>query len=249
MRKLVVTGTDTGVGKTWVSTVLIRHFQSHGFKTGAYKPVCSGAEREPDGSVFWQDIRFLREACGRDVTDEMICPQRFLAPLAPPLAARLENRQVDRFLLRNALYRWTPWSDITVIEGAGGLMCPVSDRDTVADLAVEWQAPLVIVAANRLGVVNHTLLSVQYAESCGLQVYGVVLNNVSSASAAATEPNSINGSDQHERSGLPVDESFSTNLELLSHWLPSLPIFRCEYRGKVLIPATPMAHRQGNILF
>lgn len=248
MRKVVVTGTDTGVGKTWVSTVLIQQIQKQGFKTGAYKPVCSGAEQALDGSIFWQDIQSLREACGLDVTDDMICPQRFLAPLAPPVAARLENRHIDRSLLRNALYRWTPGADVTVIEGAGGLMCPVSDCDTVADLAVEWQAPLVIVAANRLGVVNHTLLSVKFAESRGLHVHGVVLNNVSSASVKAAAKKSIEGSDQNEKSCWPVDESFSTNLELLSHWLPNLPIFCCDFLGRVLLPANPIACRRGNFL-
>jgi dethiobiotin synthetase len=109
---------------------------------------------------------------------EQVCPQLFAAPLAPHLAARVEGRQVDRALLRQGIEFWRATSDIVVVEGAGGLMSPLSDDDYNADLAAEFGFPLVVVAANVLGTINATLQTLITASSFRnrLRVAGVVLN-------------------------------------------------------------------------
>lgn len=178
---LFVTGTDTNVGKTWMATLIVRQLRAAGLRVGAYKPVCSGAVVDPQGRVRWDDIDQLRAALGGDsfrnaLSDEAICPQRFLAPLAPPLAARAEQRSVDARLLKTGADWWRGRADVLVVEGAGGLLSPVSEFQTVADVACDFSYPLIVVARCGLGTINHTLLTLEAARCRKLRVAGVVLN-------------------------------------------------------------------------
>ena len=116
-----------------------------------------------------------------------VCPQRFVAPLAPHLAAQAEGLRVDADRLRSGLEFWRDRSDVVVVEGVGGLMSPVSDEDYVADLAAEFEYPLVIVTRNMLGVINQTLQTLIVAATFrhGLPIAGIVLNHAVEPSAAA----------------------------------------------------------------
>jgi dethiobiotin synthetase len=109
---------------------------------------------------------------------ERVCPQQFLAPLAPSRAAALEGRSVEPTLLRSGVDYWRASSDIVLVEGAGGLMSPLSDEDYNLDLAVAFGFPLVVVAANELGVINATLqtLITARAKAPKLPLAGVILN-------------------------------------------------------------------------
>jgi dethiobiotin synthetase len=176
---LFITGTGTGVGKTYVGALIARALRSGGKRVGVYKPVASGCEVR-DRKLFSPDAVALWDAAGRPGTLEQVCPQLFAAPLAPHLAARAEGRKVDTKLLRDGLESWLTTSDIVVVEGAGGLMSPISDEDYNADLAAEFGFPLLIVSANELGTINHTLLTLIAASSYsdkGLTTAGVVLNS------------------------------------------------------------------------
>jgi dethiobiotin synthetase len=178
-RGIFVIGTDTGVGKTYVAALIARQLQQAGRNVGVYKPVASGCRREGKTLVS-DDAVALWQAVGQPGTLAAVCPQRFEAPLAPPLAAKAEGREVDSRKLRTGLDYWLKKSEIVVVEGAGGLMSPLSETEYVLDLAAEFQFPLVVVAANRLGTINHTLLTLiaaaAYADS--LRIAGVVLNDV-----------------------------------------------------------------------
>ena len=213
MKTLLVTGTDTGVGKTWVTSLLVRFFRQQGICTGAYKPVCSGAELSSTGEVLWADIEALRSACGTDPEIDLVCPQRFHAAVAPNIAARMENRQVDSRLLIHGATRWEFLVDQLIIEGAGGIFCPLSDELTVMDVAVELNTPTIVVAANRLGVINHTRLTVEALQTHGVNVVAVVLNEMSSAVRENADP------------------SLPTNAAQIRHWLPKTPLFHCPWRG------------------
>jgi dethiobiotin synthetase len=153
---LFITGTDTGVGKTHVACRIAGWLARAGYRVGVYKPAASGCTVQ-DGHLVADDAVQLWQAAGRPGDLDQVCPQRFLAPLAPPLAARAEGRRVDADLLRSGLEVWKRCSDIVLVEGAGGLMSPLGDEDYVADLAFDCGFPLIVVAPNVLGVINQTL--------------------------------------------------------------------------------------------
>lgn len=188
-RGVFIIGTDTEVGKTFQACRLARALVARGKKVGVYKPVASGGqpvdcEASVTQSTGISDAELLQAAAGSSEPLSRICPQSFAAAIAPPVAARLEGRQVDdRLLVAGALW-WRDRCDFLIIEGAGGALSPISDSMLVLDLAQQLQLPLVLVAANRLGVVNHTLLSIEAAGARQLELLGVVLNTPPNCSPA-----------------------------------------------------------------
>ncbi len=177
-RGLFITGTGTGVGKTYVGALVARALAQSGRRVGVYKPVASGCDLV-DGQLVSPDAVALWEAAGRPGTLEDVCPQRFAAPLAPHRAAEAEGRRVDGELLRAGLDAWRQTCDVVLVEGAGGLMSPLEDQTYNADLAAEFGYPLVVAAANELGTINATLQTLITAGTYGggLNVAGVVLNS------------------------------------------------------------------------
>ncbi len=175
---LFVTGTDTGVGKTYVGAMIARKLRRAGCRVGVYKPAASGC-RGLGGKRVSDDAVALWEAAGRPGSLERVCPQRFLALLAPHLAALEEGRRLDPDLLREGLEYWRRRSDVIVVEGAGGLMSPLGEEEYVADLAHDFGFPLVVVARNAIGVINQTLQTLIAAATFrdGLEVAGIVLNH------------------------------------------------------------------------
>lgn len=185
-------------------------------RVGAYKPVCSGAQQNADGSLWWSDLQQLTDAAGGGHSADLICPQRFTAALAPNVAAVQEGRSVDDGLLTSGADRWKGRCDYLLIEGAGGLMCPLSDTCTVLDLATRLTVPILIVADNRLGVLNHTMLTVEAARKNGVIVSAIVLNNAA----------------------VSVDDvSQSSNATQLEHWIPHVPLLLSETGGADLVNA------------
>jgi dethiobiotin synthetase len=176
---LFITGTDTGVGKTYVAALIARSLVRDGFAVGVYKPAASGC-LVGDAGLVSDDAVALWNAAGRSGDLEHVCPQRFAAPLAPHLAARAEGKQLDTDLLRQGIDYWRRRAEILVVEGAGGLMSPLGDDRYVADLAEEFDFPLVVVSRNALGTINQTLQTLMAAKAFhgGLPVAGVVLNHV-----------------------------------------------------------------------
>lgn len=216
MQAVLITGTDTNVGKTWVTALLLRAAVAAGMRCGGYKPVCSGAIMDAAGLPAWEDVEALMAATNGRFDAATVCPQRFLAPVAPPEAAAQEHKRVDPQLLREGAMAFREHCDMLLVEGAGGLLCPLSDSTTVLDLAVELQSTLIVVSANRLGVLNHTLLTVEVAQARGLTVAAVILNDVCAAGASE------------------ADQSIASNGALLQRWLPSIPLLHCGFRAQQL---------------
>ena len=175
---LFIIGTDTGVGKTHLTCAIARLLHRQGVRVGVYKPVCSGQTSQPDGVPNWPDIAALAQAVDHRFDDDRICPQRFVAATAPPAAAVLEQRSVDSDLLRTGADWWTERVDLLLVEGMGGLLCPLTESETVADLAVDFKMPLLVVSRLELGMINHTLLTLEVACSRGLRIAGVIANQV-----------------------------------------------------------------------
>jgi dethiobiotin synthetase len=198
---LFITGTGTGVGKTYVASLIVRALRKAGKRVGVYKPVASGCERR-DGELISPDALSLWAAAGEPETLEAVCPQRFAAPLAPHLAARAEGRRVEAGLLRSGVDFWLSSSDVVIVEGAGGLMSPISDDDYNADLAASLGFPLVVVSTNELGTINATLQTLIAAATYGegLSIAGVVLN---SARKSADDPSTDSNPDELARRCMP----------------------------------------------
>lgn len=222
-RGLFVTGTDTDAGKTYVAALLVRHLRAQGWNVGACKPVVSGAidraaarhtsnpiAAAGDSDVagehrVWLDVEILRDACGPLIDEEAarkLAPQRFREPLAPPMAARREGRSVSWEAILECVAWWQNRVERLVIEGVGGLLCPLTDERTIADLAGALGCPLLIVARAELGTINHTLLTVEAARNRGLPLAGIVVNQTSSDTDAALVAGNIE--EIERRSGVPV---------------------------------------------
>lgn len=208
-RGLFVTGTDTEVGKTYVAAAILRELAAAGVLVGAYKPACSGAVVDRDsGTRTWGDVVALRDAATRPgetpPPEDFVCPQRFDAPLAPPAAAAAEGRAVDADRLVAGAAAWRDRCEFLVVEGAGGLLAPLADGADNRDIAAAFGYPLLVVARNRLGTINHTRLTVEAAGRAGLDVAAVVL------------------SDGPELP--PDDPSVATNAADLRRWLGEVPL-------------------------
>ncbi len=176
MRGLFITGTDTGVGKTYIACQILKTMNQAGVSVGAYKPVCSGSLPDASGKPRWEDLDHLSAALDHRFPLKWIGPQRFDAAVAPPRAARLESSRVDEDLLLHGLNPWKEQIDYLLVEGAGGLLSPVSDSMSNLDLALSLGFPLLIVARAGLGTINHSLLTIEVARSRGARLAGLLLN-------------------------------------------------------------------------
>ncbi|TWT46435.1 dethiobiotin synthase [Botrimarina hoheduenensis] len=207
MQGIFVTGCGTEIGKTYVAAQIAQHLKAQGLRVGVYKPVASGCRRV-QGKLVADDAVALWEAAGRPLALDAVCPQLFAAPIAPHLAARAEGQEVDSDLLRTGFERWRDACDFMIVEGAGGLMSPLTQDDYNADLAIDLGLPLVIVAPNRLGVIHDTLTTVITASVIDsltnrgeLRIAGVVLNDVSPTPDAS---HASNAAEIVERVGPPL---------------------------------------------
>ena len=196
---LFFTGTDTGVGKTLVTGAVARLLRDRGRDVVVCKPVATGARRV-DGVWLADDTVALAEAAGLAGAWERVTPWTFPDPVAPPLAAR---RQCVALTLRAVagavLERARPGAAL-LVEGVGGLLCPLTDESTVADLVRELSLSLIVVARRSLGTLNHTLLTLEVAQARGLRVAGVVVSETVRPEGLADETNV----DELRRLGVPV---------------------------------------------
>jgi dethiobiotin synthetase len=187
---LFVVGTDTGVGKTRVASTIARCLVQEGRRVGVLKPVATGVPGGA-GRGGGEDADWLIAAAGGSIAPERVVPLAFEAPLAPVVAARLLGRRLERAEVERALDAalawWADRADIMVVEGIGGLLTPLAEGTTVADLAIRLDYPLVVVARRALGTLNHTLLTTEAALRRGLRIAGLVLNSASCAGDAAAE--------------------------------------------------------------
>jgi len=172
MRGLFVTATDTGVGKTEVACAIVRGQRAAGLDVGAMKPAESGRASERPG-----DAERLRAAAGDADPLELVCPYRLGAPLAPAVAARLEGKTLSMGHLIEIATVLALRHSALVVEGAGGLLTPLTDSETYADLAAALGLPALVVARAGLGTVNHTALTCEALRRRAVRIHGVVLNH------------------------------------------------------------------------
>jgi len=172
---LLVTGTDTGVGKTVVAAAIARWFYMRELRAEVFKPAASGCRRQR-GDLVSEDAEFLAAWSESARPLHEIAPVRFAEALAPNVAAMHSGESVDLDAIFAAYRRLEESADVVIVEGIGGLLCPISDDFWVIHLAMMMALPVVIVARPGLGTINHTLLTIHAARSAGLRVAGVVIN-------------------------------------------------------------------------
>jgi len=167
IRSLLVTGTDTDVGKTFVAAGLAAALRRRGVDVGVLKPVATGRS---------EDARILLAASKSGDPLPLVNPIHLKAPLSPHLAAKLEGMRVDLRVIDRAYKALVARHEVVIVEGAGGLLVPIREGFTFADLAKRLRWPLVIVARDALGTINHTSLTVEAARARGLKILGIVVN-------------------------------------------------------------------------
>jgi dethiobiotin synthetase len=172
---IFVTATDTEVGKTFVSALLIRSFRQQGIKTGYLKPVATGCHLEGETLVS-EDISFINTFTGQDMEHTLHCPVRYLKPLAPLAAAQLENRPLDLQMVWTAFELLKKRYSLLVVEGIGGVMVPLKKDYLVLDMMAEMNLPTLVVCRPSLGTINHSLLTLQAIKSRGIPIIGFLTN-------------------------------------------------------------------------
>jgi len=165
---LLVTGTDTGVGKTYVTRLLVETLRNEGIDAVGYKPVACG-DRE--------DALILSRVSG-GLDPDLVNPVHLKTPVAPYVAGLLENRTVSPEELVSGYRRLADAHSVVIVEGAGGWEVPVAPGYRISDLAETLGLPVLVVAANRLGALNHILLTVNAIQARGLKCAGLVLNQL-----------------------------------------------------------------------
>jgi dethiobiotin synthetase len=163
-----ITGTDTGVGKTYVTRLILETLRKAGQDAVGYKPVACG-DRE--------DAMILAAASGGLEYDE-VNPVYLKTPVAPYVAEMLENRTIDPTDLIAGYHRLAAKHAKVLVEGAGGWEVPISTNYRISDLAAELKLPVILVAGNKLGALNHIILSVNAIRAKGLVCFGIILNQL-----------------------------------------------------------------------
>ncbi len=184
MKKMIkaffITGTDTNVGKTYIACALLKHFSSIGLKSVGMKPVSAGIESHST-EYRNEDVIKLSSAGNVNASLEWVNPYSFPQPVAPNLAAGLSGVAISCDKIIEAYDCLSELADVVIVEGAGGVLVPLNDRETIADLAIKMDLPMILVVGIRLGCINHALLSVEAIQSRGLKLAGWVANQIDPA--------------------------------------------------------------------
>lgn len=205
MNRYLIAGSDTAVGKTWVTCRLIEALRNAGARPAGFKPIACGDRTDA--------VALLRAAEEKELTLDAINPWFFNTPASPYTAAVIEERRPDMGAIDSALDRLCAVRDPVLIEVAGGLMTPLSEIDTMRDLAARWSCPVLLVVPNRLGALAQALANAECVRAADLVLAAVVLNDL-------LEPRNDDG-------GLDMEGLRQTNFAILEERLPR-KVFRSD---------------------
>jgi dethiobiotin synthetase len=177
---LFLTGTGTGVGKTFVAIELLHWLRSRGIRAVGMKPICCG-DRE--------DARRLLAASAEGISIEELNPVWLQSPVAPSVAAQIEQVEIDLGKIQNCFRNLSERFDTVIVEGVGGWLVPITTDLFVGDFAKQLDLPVAIVAQNRLGCLNHILLTLESVQRRRLVCAGVILNSANGPTDLAQSTN------------------------------------------------------------
>tara|TARA_B100001971_G_C18192384_1_gene539412 strand:+ start:556 stop:1254 length:699 start_codon:yes stop_codon:yes gene_type:complete len=199
---LFITGTDTGAGKTVLTALLLEHLRSQGINALAMKPVCTGPR---------SDVRLLQSLQPGELADDEMNPFWYKAPVAPIFAARKYRKKPTQARLENAVQSLRERCDMLLVEGAGGLMVPLANELTWEGVIKSLECSVLVAAKNRLGVINHGLLTINRLQTIGIERFGFCLIDHARARK--------NGSAE------------ATNLRIMNKFSGKCPVFSIPYLG------------------
>lgn len=175
MKGWFVTGTDTGVGKTFVTTLLLRGLAARSWRVVGLKPVATGCRMTPEG-LRNEDAEMLRAAANVPASYAEVNPHAFEPPMAPHLAAQAAAVRLDAAVIAAHCRIFAPRCDATLVEGIGGWLVPLNETETIADLARAIGMPVIVVVGLRIGCINHALLTCRAVCGAGLSLAGWIAN-------------------------------------------------------------------------
>jgi len=190
MKGLFITGTDTNVGKTYIACLIAAELKARGINVIPKKPVESGCKLT-NGVLHPSDAEHLLTASQSNLSLDSVCPYRFEAAISPARAARLTGQKIQLSdLLTACTHDNNPETDFLITEGAGGFYSPLCEDGLNADLAEKLKLPVLLVANDKLGCINHILLSLEAITSRQLSVFAIILNQCK-AQLASNETNNF----------------------------------------------------------
>ena len=221
MKNIFIAGTDTGVGKTTVSVLLLKQLNSAGFKTFAIKPIASGCVLNTENKLENEDALLLQSAASIHESYERVNPLALKEPIAPHLSAKqmrlyLKKENIMRLILSSIRKD----ADFNIIEGAGGFCIPLNDNELYSDVVRELQLPTILVVGMRLGCLNHAILTVNNMMASDVNLIGWIANCI--------DPTMI-----------ALDE----NIDTLKQWIkqPCLGVVRHQQENAVIVLPTTFA--------
>ena len=183
---LFITGTDTKVGKTLIAGAIAEILTEKGLKVGVFKPIATGCHHHWEGLVSYES-EFLANCANSDLPLSTITPVGYLTDATPLVSATLEGRPVDFNKIAAAYKIICENSDLVITEGTGGVRVPLTTEFDLLDLAVEFDLPVVIIARPNRGIINHTLMTVDYIRSAELKIAGIVINGYDATASTVAE--------------------------------------------------------------
>lgn len=185
-RGIFITGTDTGVGKTCVGIGIASTLRRLGINVGVMKPAETGCRRGGRELIPADAVALMKAVGSRDPLD-LVTPYRFVRPLAPSVAAQFEGKKIEKRKILAAYQKLSKRHEFMLVEGAGGIMVPLSDDYLFLDLARDLKLPVLIVARPSLGTINHTLLTVLALRAAKIPIAGIVINYAQKGKAGLAE--------------------------------------------------------------
>ena len=176
-QQFFITGTDTSIGKTRVTGLLARHYQNKGYSVLTQKWIQSGY----DGSPTDLDAHHSYLSLSPDVISkykQAMCPYTFPYPASPHLSAHYDSVSINPHRITTAFHTLSKHCDILLVEGSGGFLVPYSEYDLISDIVAHLQIPVIIVVGNKLGCINHALLTIEAIQKRQLLIHGLIFNTI-----------------------------------------------------------------------
>ncbi len=185
-KRVFVTATDTGVGKTYLSAKILEMYRHHGLNPCYFKPVATGAVFV-GGKAVSEDVLTVQKKTGLTESAEFMNPVIYELPASPLVAAQISGEPVPLAKIHSAYQRLCEKYDCFVVEGIGGVLVPLTETYWVVDLIKEWKLPTLVVARAALGTINHTALTIRALRELGIKILGIVISHTSNVHESFVE--------------------------------------------------------------